>query len=150
MAQSLAQILLHLVFSTKHREPLLEPPVRPQLSSYIGGIVRLHRGTLLCAGSAADHIHLLLVQPRTCSPAELVQEIKTGSSKWLKTHGARYSSFHWQNGYGVFSVSASHRSAVAAYLEQQEEHHRIVSFQEEYRELLRKNGIQYDERYVWD
>ena len=114
MPQSLAQILVHVVFSTKNREPMLDDAVRGELHDYIGGIVKNLDGVLLKAGSVTDHVHLLIAHPRTCAPAELVQESKTGSSKWLKTRGPRYGSFRWQSGYGVFSVSPSHRSAVEA------------------------------------
>ncbi|MDF9833493.1 putative transposase [Ereboglobus sp. PH5-5] len=150
MPQSLAQILVHLVFSTKNRERLLADDIRDELHAYIGGIAENHRGALLKAGSVADHIHLLLAHPRTSSPARLVEEIKTGSSKWLKTQGTRYSNFHWQGGYRMFSVSPSHRAALESYIGNQAEHHRTVTFQEEYRRLLNKYEIQYDERYVWD
>ena len=150
MPQSLAQLLVHVVFSTKDREPVLEDTIRVDLHNYIGGIVKNLDGDLLKAGSVADHIHLLVAHPRTCAPSDLIQEIKTGSSKWLKTCGPRYLGFHWQSGYGIFSLSPSHRSAVETYLESQPEHHRKVSFQGEYRKLLRKYGIEYDERYVWD
>jgi putative transposase len=102
MPQSLAQILVHLVFSTKNREPVLADDVRDELHAYIGGIVEHQKGTLLKAGSVADHVHLLIAHPRTCAPSALVQEIKTGSSKWLKSKGARYADFHWQGGYGFF------------------------------------------------
>ena len=150
MPQSLAQILVHLVFSTKNREPWLADEIRDELHAYIGGVVENHKGTLLKSGSVADHIHLLIAQPRTCAPAELVQEIKTGSSKWLKTKSAGNAGFHWQAGYGVFSISPSHRPALEKYIANQAEHHRVVTFQEEYRRLLNKYGIQFDERYVWD
>lgn len=150
MPQSLAQILAHLVFSTKNREAVIGDDIRDELRAYIGGIVENHKGTLLSAGSVADHIHLLIAMPRTCAPADLVQEIKTGSSKWLKTKAERYVQFHWQSGYGIFSVSPSHRAALERYIADQAEHHRVVTFQEEYRRLLKKYGIQYDERYVWD
>jgi REP element-mobilizing transposase RayT len=112
--------------------------------------VKHHEGSLLKAGSVSDHIHLLILHPRTCAPAKLVQEIKTGSSKWLKTTDRKQGSFYWQNGYGMFSVSPSHRAPVEMYLENQAEHHRKVGFQEEYRQLLQKYGIQYNESYVWD
>ena len=150
MPQSLAQILVHVVFSTKNREPLLDDSIRAELHDYVGGIVRNLGGNLLKAGSVADYIHLFLAHPRTCAPAELVQEIKTGSSKWLKTQGPRYAAFYWQSGYGIFSVSPSHRAEVERYLATQAEHHRVVNFQEEYRKLLGKYGIEFDERYVWD
>lgn len=150
MPQSLAQILVHLVFSTKNREALLADDIRDELHAYIGGIVENQKGTLLKAGSVADHIHLLIAMPRTCAPADLVQEIKTGSSKWLKTKGSQYANFHWQGGYGIFSISPSHRPALENYIRNQAAHHRRVIFQEEYRHLLQKYTIQYDERYVWD
>jgi REP element-mobilizing transposase RayT len=129
---------------------VLEDNIRDELHAYIGGIVENQKGTLLKAGSVADHVHLLIAMPRTCSAADLVQEIKTGSSKWLKTKADRYAQFHWQSGYGIFSVSPSHRAALEKYIAEQAEHHRVVTFQEEYRRLLRKYGVEYDERYVWD
>ena len=150
MAQSLAQILVHLVFSTKNREAWLADELRDELHAYIAGIIENQKGTLLKAGSVTDHLHLLLAHPRTCAPSELVQEIKTGSSKWLKTKGARYGAFRWQGGYGMFSVSPAHRPAMETYLATQAEHHRTVTFQEEYRRTLRKYGLSFDERYVWD
>jgi putative transposase len=150
MPQSLAQILVHLVFSTKHREASLPDDLRDELHAYIGGIVENHKGTLLKAGSVADHIHLLVAHPRTCAPSELVQEIKTGSSRWLKGQRFQYAGFHWQSGYGMFSISPSHRQTVEQYLANQAEHHRVVTFQEEYRRLLEKYEIPFDERYVWD
>ena len=102
MPQSLAQILVHLVFSTKNREPRLTDAIRDELHAYIGGIVERHDGTLLKTGSVADHIHLLLAHPRTCAPSDLVQDIKTGSSKWLKNKAADSADFYWQSGYGIF------------------------------------------------
>ncbi|MEO5914518.1 MAG: IS200/IS605 family transposase [Luteolibacter sp.] len=150
MSQSLAQILVHLVFSTKNRELCLGDDIRDELHAYIGGIVENHKGTLIRSGSVEDHIHLLIAHPRTSSPSDLVQDIKTGSSKWLKTKGESYSRFHWQGGYGMFSISPSHRPAVEEYISDQAEHHRKVTFQEEYRRLLNRYEIPFDERYVWD
>jgi putative transposase len=150
MPQSLAQILVHVVFSTKNRDPLLRDDIRDELHGYIGGIAQHLKGTLLKAGSVADHIHLLIAHPRTCAPAMLVQEIKSGSSKWLKSKGSTYRDFYWQTGYGIFSVSVSARDNVEQYIGQQAEHHHKVSFQEEYRLLLKKHGIHYDEKYLWD
>ncbi|CAK0780222.1 transposase [Gammaproteobacteria bacterium] len=150
MPQSLSQLLVHLVFSTKNREAMLTDDIRDELHAYIGGIVENHKGSLLKAGSVADHIHLLVAHPRTCSPAELVQEIKTGSSKWLKHQAVQYANFHWQGGYGIFSISPTHRPALEMYISNQAEHHRDTLFQDEYRHLLNKYGIPFDERYVWD
>lgn len=150
MAQSLACLLAHVVFSTKHRQRIITDDVRDELHAYIGGILRNLKGTLLHAGSVEDHIHLLVAHPRTSSPAQLVEEVKTGSSAWIKTKGQRFSGFHWQSGYGIFSISPSHRPALERYLVNQREHHRQVTFQDEFRRLLRKYKIEFDERYVWD
>jgi putative transposase len=150
MSQSLAQVLVHLVFSTKGREPWIEDEFRDELHAYTGGIVENHRDTLLKAGSVRDHIHLLLAHPRTIAPADLVKEIKIGSAKWVKAQGTRFGHFQWQSGYGLFSISPSHRPALEDYLGNQAEHHRLTSFQEEYRRLLEKYQIAFDERYVWD
>jgi putative transposase len=150
MPQSLSQIYLHLVFSTKNREPVIGDDVRDDLHAYIGGIVAREKGVLLKAGSVADHIHLLVSHPRTCAPSDLVKEIKTGSSVWLKTMDNRYAEFHWQAGFGVFSISPSHRTALDRYLAQQAEHHCEVTFQAEFRRLLKTYDLEWDERYVWD
>ncbi|NJM36865.1 MAG: IS200/IS605 family transposase [Akkermansiaceae bacterium] len=150
MSQSLAQIMLHLVFSTKDRKPMLNDEIRDELHAYIGGIITSLKGTLLKSGSASDHIHLLIAQSRTISVADLVQEIKTGSSKWIKTKGDQYRNFHWQGGYGIFSISPSHRDILEAYIANQAAHHRKETFQDEYRRLLAKYKIEFDERYVWD
>ena len=150
MPQSLANILVHLVFSTKERAPLLEDAWRDPLHGYIGGIVRRCGSDLLAANSVADHIHLFFSLPRTITVADLVKEIKTGSTKWIQEQDTRLAEFHWQAGYGIFSVSPGHKDAVIRYIAGQQEHHRTVSFRDEYRRLLEKYGIQYDERYVWD
>lgn len=150
MPQSLASIQVHIVFSTKQRQPLLGDDIRDELHAYLGGVVSRLHGVLLRAGSVADHVHLLVGHPRTCSPAVLIQELKTGSSKWLKTKGPTYQNFHWQSGYGMFSISPAHRASVEAYIDNQREHHSKVTFQDEYRRLLNKYGIQFDEKFVWD
>ena len=150
MPQSLASLLSHLVFSTKDRERTLPDEIRDELHAYIGGIVADCGGSLLCAGSVADHIHLLIAMPRTHAPADLVREIKVGSSRWIKERDRRLANFHWQGGYGIFSISPSHRDALEKYFANQAEHHRVTTFQEEYRKLLTRYGIQWDERYVWD
>ncbi len=150
MPQSLAQILVHFVFSTKNREPSITDAVRDDLHAYIGGIIRELSGVLLTAGSVEDHIHLLAVHPRTASPAEVVEAVKTGSSKWIKATSPSFAEFHWQSGYGAFSISPSHRPALERYIAGQREHHRKITFQDEYRRLLKKYGIACDERYMWD
>jgi putative transposase len=148
--QSLASILVHLVVSTKDRESFIPDEFRDDLHGYIGGIVADCGGILLCAGSVADHVHLLVSHPRTIAPADLVREIKIGSSKWIKERDRRLAAFHWQGGYGMFSISPAHREGLEKYIANQAEHHRVISFQEEYRRLLTRYGVELDERYVWD
>jgi putative transposase len=150
MGQSLGRILVHLIFSAKDREPVLAPTVRPDLQAYIVGILAHLECPCLEIGYVTDHVHVLFVLHRTRSAAEVAEEVKKGSSKWLKTRAATLRNFHWQNGYGVFSVSPSVEADVAAYIRGQEEHHRKISFQEEFRSFLRKHGVAFDERYVWD
>lgn len=150
MPQSLDRILLHLVFSTKDREPWPIGEIRDELHAYIGGLVRERKGTLLAAGSTDDHIHLLLASSRTLAPADLVREIKSLSAAWIKRRHASLAGFAWQSGYGVFSVSPSHRDEVERYVRNQADHHRTRTFQEEYRSLLDRCGVEWDERYVWD
>ena len=150
MPQSLARILVHLIFSTKGRDPVLAPAVRPELQAYFVGILANLECPCLEVGCVADHAHLLFVLHRTLSPADVVEEVKKGSSKWLKTRGVTLRNFHWQNGYGAFSVSPSSEARVREYILGQEAHHRKVTFQDEFREFLRRHAVAFDERYVWD
>ena len=150
MSQSLAQLLVHIVFSTRERRAWLTDDVREPLHAYIGGIVADLKGTLLRAGSVSDHIHLLCALPRTRAPADVVREVKAGSSRWLRTDSDRYGDFHWQGGYGMFSISPSHRAAITQYIDRQAEHHRVISFEDEFLRLLEKYGLQHDEQHLWD
>jgi REP element-mobilizing transposase RayT len=150
MPQSLARILVHLIFSTKDRAAVLAPAVRPELQAYFVGILANLDCPCLEVGCVADHAHLLFVLHRTLSAARAVEEVKKGSSKWLKTRAPAMRNFHWQNGYGAFSVSPSSEGRVRAYLLNQEAHHRKVTFQDEFREFLHRHGVPFDERYVWD
>jgi REP element-mobilizing transposase RayT len=151
MAQSLAKILLHLVFSTKDRKPFLrDQPLRDELHRYLGGILTNLECQPLIIGGVEDHVHLLSAHPRTATVADVVKELKRGSTVWLKTKSPVLSEFAWQNGYGVFSIGQSQVEDVRAYIAGQEEHHRKISFQEEFRRLLERYEIAFDERYVWD
>jgi REP element-mobilizing transposase RayT len=150
MAQSLGRILVHLIFSTKDRAAVLAPGVRPDLRAYFVGILANLECPCLEVGCVADHVHMLFALHRTRSTADVVEEVKKGSSKWLKTRAAALRNFHWQNGYGAFSVSPSSESRVIEYIRGQEEHHRRTTFQDEYRTFLRRHGVAFDERYVWD
>jgi len=150
MPQSLAKILIHTVFSTKERRPFLrDKALREELHRYLGGILTNLDCQPIIVGGVEDHLHLLCALSRTCEAAEMVKEVKRGSSLWLKTKGAHLQGFAWQNGYGIFSIGFSQISSVRDYIALQEEHHRKVSFQDEFRQLLRYE-IEFDERYVWD
>lgn len=150
MPQSLSNVLIHVVFSTKHRAPLLGAEIRQELHPYLVGIVRNNGCHSLQVGGVEDHVHLLVALSRTISIAQLVEHLKTGSSKWLKTKGPALSDFSWQSGYGVFSVGASQADTVVRYIQHQEEHHHKTTFQEEFRKIVEEAGIELDERYVWD
>ena len=151
MPQSLAAIYLHLIWSTKDRMPLLVPAVRPRLFEYMGVIFRDLNCPAITMNAVDDHIHVLCRLSRTLEVADLFEEVKGSSSKWHKTSdGGALRQFAWQSGYGAFSVSASHVDEVIAYIARQEEHHRQRSFQEEFRTLLDRYKIEYDEKYLWD
>jgi REP-associated tyrosine transposase len=150
MPQSLSKVIVHIIFSTKDREPWLGSDIRPRMHAYLATICRDLGAELVRVGGVADHVHIVTTLPRTVSQAQLIEEIKKASSKWIKTLDARYRGFFWQRGYGAFSVSPSQLDTVVQYVEAQQEHHRTRTFQEEYRELLRRHGVDFDERNVWD
>ena len=147
MAQTLTNLLMHVVFSTKNREPMISADLKPSLLAYIGGIIRELDGKLLAADGTSDHVHLLMRLPPKLSLADGLRVIKTKSSRWAREAHAR---FQWQAGYAAFSVSQSNVAAVARYVRDQEKHHRRISFQEELRAFLKKHKIEYDERYLWE
>ncbi len=150
MSQSLSQLYVHLVFSTKDRRPLLKPDVCPALEGYLAGIFDEIGSHAVKIGAWLDHVHSLFSLSKNLALRDAVQEVKTGSSAWLKTQGRALRNFHWQAGYGGFSVSQSEVPRVTQYILNQAEHHRWVTFQEEFRKFLRKHQVEYDERYVWD
>ena len=150
MPQSLSRVLIHLVFSTKNREPLLTPAIQNELHPYLAGGLDNINCPSLRVGGVEDHVHLFFSLCRTLTIAQVVESVKTSSSKWIKTKGGRFAGFHWQSGYGAFSVSQSDADAVVAYVADQERHHQKMTFQDEYRRLLERYRINYDEQYVWD
>jgi len=151
MSQSLANVLLHVVFSTKNRAPFLKSrDLREELHGYMVGTVLGIKGPSLIVRTVEDHLHCLLRLSRTISIAKLVETMKVESSAWVKRQLPQLSDFYWQAGYGAFSVSQSNVEQVKAYIANQEEHHRRVSFQDEFRILLQRHEIEFDERYVWD
>jgi REP element-mobilizing transposase RayT len=151
MPQSLAQVYLHTIFSTKDRFGFLEDlQIRTDTHSYLAGCAKALGCLPVRIGGVADHVHLLTSLSRTMSIADFVKETKRSSSNWLHERGGAWEKFHWQSGYGVFSVSQSNVEAVANYIDRQEEHHRKESFQDEFRRFLEKHGLSGDERYLWD
>ncbi|MBI5773223.1 MAG: IS200/IS605 family transposase [Verrucomicrobia bacterium] len=151
MPQSLAKILVHTVFSTKDRRPFLrDRALREELHRYLGGILANLDCQPIIVGGVEDHVHLLCALSRTCTAVEMVKEVKRSSSLWVKTKSPELQDFAWQNGYGIFSVGFSQIGPVRDYIAGQEEHHRKVSFQDEFRLLLKRYEIEFDERYVWD
>jgi REP element-mobilizing transposase RayT len=147
MSHTCGNILLHLIFSTRGRESLIRPEFRDDLFAYLGGIVREMRGAALIVNGTCDHVHLLIRVRPVRSPAEIARVVKTNSSRWVREKWS--SGFGWQAGYAVFSVSESSVAVVAKYIAGQEEHHKSHSFQEEYVAFLKKNHVEYDERYIW-
>jgi REP element-mobilizing transposase RayT len=143
-------ILLHVVFSTKHRSPLILDSWRDDLFGYIGGTVKDHKTVLLKADGIEDHIHLLLKLHPQFAISSTVQLLKANSSKWINEQKKTTKTFRWQRGYGAFSVSQSMAETVKNYIANQREHHRRQSFQEEYLQMLRLHEIEFDERYVFD
>lgn len=150
MPQSFAAMYVHVVFSTKNRAPLINSEWSERLYEYIGGIVANRGGKLLAAGGMPDHVHLLISLGREWSVANLLRDIKAGSSKWVHDTFPEDHTFAWQAGYGAFSVSASNVDAVKHYIADQVRHHGRMSFQDEFRDLLRKHELVWDERYIWD
>lgn len=150
MGQSFACLHYHLIFSTKTRVAQITPDLRKRLYDYMGGIVDGEKGRLLAAGGASDHVHLLAALPTQPSVADFLRIIKTNSSKWVHETFVEKRTFAWQTGYGAFSVSRSSDAEVRRYIASQEEHHRRMTFQEEFLEFLKRHEIPYDERYIWE
>jgi len=150
MGQSLVKNYLHIVFSTKYRQPLIHPPVEAALHSYLGGICNRLECQVLKVDGYTDHIHILCMLSKKIALMKLMEELKSHSSKWVKTKGPGYENFYWQDGYGAFSVKPSEVDRVIAYIANQHQHHSKQTFQDEYRGYLKKYKVEYDERYVWD
>ncbi len=147
MPQSLVKILVHVVFSTKNRVDLIYPEIEKELYAYIHGIVENNKSKLIIGNGTANHVHLLISMGKTVYISELVGDIKRGSSVWMKQHEK---AFYWQEGYGAFSIGESQVPRVVKYIAEQKEHHAKKDFKDEFRGLLRKYRVEYDERYVWD
>jgi REP-associated tyrosine transposase len=149
MAYTFANLLTHVIFSTKGRQPLISRNLKSYLLAYMGGIIRELQGKSITANSMPDHVHLLLWLPPSMAIADAVRIVKTNSSRWSHRKSG-HRDFAWQTGYGAFSVSRSNAASVVKYIREQEKHHRRVTFQEKCIRFLKKNGVRYGERYNWD
>ena len=149
MAHTFTNLLTHVIFSTKDRHPEMTPDIKPRLLAYMGGIVRALDGIAMAIGGPADHVHLLVKTPATVAISDFVRIVKANSSRWVHETFPR-ATFTWQTGYGAFSVSHSSVEAVREYIAGQEEHHKTLSFQEEFVAFLHRHGMEYDERYLWE
>ncbi len=150
MGQSLHKIYVHIVFSTKHREPKISKEIENELFSYLGGICKNLECNPIKVGGYKDHVHILCLLSKKISLMDVIEKVKSNSSKWIKTKGEQYSDFYWQNGYGAFSVNPTELDIVVSYIENQEEHHQKRTFQEEFLAFLKKYNVEYDDKYIWD
>lgn len=150
MAQSLAKILVHLIFSTKYRRPILPPDPYAALHAYAQGILKEQKCHLIEMNNVVDHVHLLFDLHRTEALSNVVMHLKKGTSRWLKEQSPDCREFDWQEGYGAFSLGRSQRGQLVRYIRKQQERHRGISYQDELRQFFNAYEIEYDERYVWD
>lgn len=150
MAHTFTNLLYHFVFSTKNRRPQIEDSLKEDLFAYLGGIVRGMDGDPLEIKGTADHVHMLIILPQTISVADALRTIKSNSSGWVHEKWPKRADFGWQTGYGAFTVSESRRESVKRYIVNQEEHHRKITFEDEFLKLLKRHRIKYDPRFVLD
>jgi putative transposase len=150
MPQSLVENYLHITFSTKNRHPFLDKHIKDELYNHLGGICKNLGCNPVIVGGHEDHVHILCLLSRKIALMKLIEELKTHSSKWIKTKGQPYKKFYWQNEYGSFSIHPAQVDAVKKYILMQGDHHKRISFKDEYRAFLKEYEIEYDERYVWD
>jgi REP element-mobilizing transposase RayT len=150
MAHTFTSSFFHCIFSAKERKPLITPELQERLWSYIGGIARSNKMKAIAIGGVEDHIHILLSIPASIALAKALQLIKTNSSKWVHEEFPHLEVFGWQEGYGAFSIGKSQVDATVSYIQNQAEHHRKVTFKQEFLAFLDKHEIEYDLRYLWD
>lgn len=150
MAQSLVRNYIHLVFSTKHRQPFIDESIEDELFNYLGGICKKLECQPIIAGGHLNHVHILCLLSRKIALMKLLEEVKSHSSKWIKTKGESYSNFYWQDGYGAFSVNPKEIDVVVKYIANQKTHHSEKTFQTEFLQFLKEYSVEYDERYIWE
>jgi REP element-mobilizing transposase RayT len=149
MSHTYTRLLYHIVFSTKQRQSWIQDELKMDLHSYLGGILRNIEGTAIAVGGVADHVHILASIPAKISLSDALRTIKSNSSKWIHEEWS-LKDFQWQEGYGAFTVSESNRESVIRYIQNQEDHHRRMSFQEEFLALLEKHGVEFDPATIWE
>ena len=150
MPHTYTNVLIHFIFSTKDRAPLIVNEIREKVIGYLGGIIRELKGSPMSINAVADHVHALIRMPSDVSPAEMMRVVKTNSSRWVHEQWPAQESFVWQTGYGAFSVSESNLDQVREYIARQEEHHKRMTFQEEFIAFLKRHNVQYEPKYVWE
>jgi REP element-mobilizing transposase RayT len=149
MAQTLVNLLVHVVLSTKNRTKVITPEIEPELFAYIAGTLKNLESPCLAINGTTDHVHILISQSKNVALSRLVGELKKSSSRWIKTKGPGFASFDWQDGYGAFPIGQSNVAALKQYIAQQKERHKKKPFQVKLIEFLKKYGVKYDERYLW-
>ncbi len=150
MPQSLSKVYVHITFSTKHRQNLIDDEIENELFNYLGGICKGMECNPIRTGGYKNHVHVLCLLSRKVAQMKLLEELKKQSSKWIKTKGEKYSNFYWQDGYGIFSVNPTQIDVVEKYIENQKEHHKKLTFKDELLAFLKKYNVDFDERYLWD
>ncbi len=150
MSQSLAQLYVHIIFSTKYRKPHINLKIEPELYAYMGDTIKRCNSFPILINGTEDHVHIFLTLSKTTSLAKLLEEIKRNSSRWIKTKGSEYQNFAWQKGYGAFSVSPSVKDRVIRYIANQKQHHKKDCYKEELIRFFNEYNVEYDERYIWD
>lgn len=150
MPQSLSKVYVHITFSTKNHQNLIDDDIQDSLFEYLGGICKGLECNPVRIGGYKNHVHVLCLLSRKIAQMKLLEELKKSSSKWIKTKGEKYSNFYWQDGYGIFSVNPTQVDVVTRYIENQKKHHQKLTFKEELLAFLEKYGVEYDERYLWD
>ncbi|HTO14384.1 MAG TPA: IS200/IS605 family transposase [Edaphocola sp.] len=149
MAQSLSKLYVHIIFHTKYNQNLIDVDIEAELYAYIGGVIKANGSFPIKINGTQNHIHVLSIMSKNIALSKFVEEIKRNSSRWIKTKGEKYHDFAWQGGYAGYSVSQSVVGKVERYIDNQKEHHKVVSFQEEYKKFLEEYEIDYDDNYLW-
>jgi REP element-mobilizing transposase RayT len=149
MSQSLSKLYVHIVFHTKNNRNLIKAEIETELYAYLGGILKLNKSVPIIINGVEDHVHILCIMSKNIALADLLEELKRNSSRWIKTKSPDYKNFSWQGGYGGFSVSEGVSDIVKRYIENQKQHHKKETFKEEYIRLLKENDIDYNDDYLW-